>query len=104
MNKNQDRTQHYDKDSLTLLGAVALGTGVMIGAGIFALTGQMTRFLILIVAIILDLIVLAGLVWIKLFSDLLVVAVACSAMLAILIMEVLFLHHNPIVPVGHNHG
>ncbi|MFT7244676.1 MAG: amino acid transporter [Candidatus Azotimanducaceae bacterium] len=43
MNKNQDRTQHYHKDSLTLVGAVALGTGVMIGAGIFALTGQMAQ-------------------------------------------------------------
>jgi amino acid transporter len=31
------------KDSLTLVGAVALGTGVMIGAGIFALTGQMAQ-------------------------------------------------------------
>ncbi len=30
--------------SLTLSGAVALGTGVMIGAGIFALTGQTARF------------------------------------------------------------
>lgn len=29
--------------SLTLSGAVALGTGVMIGAGIFALTGQTAR-------------------------------------------------------------
>ncbi len=43
MNKNEDRTQHYRKDSLTLVGAVALGTGVMIGAGIFALTGQMAQ-------------------------------------------------------------
>ena len=29
--------------SLTLSGAVSLGTGVMIGAGIFALTGQTAR-------------------------------------------------------------
>jgi amino acid transporter len=43
MNKNEDRTTHYRKDSLTLVGAVALGTGVMIGAGIFALTGQMAQ-------------------------------------------------------------
>jgi len=43
MNKNEDRKQHYRKDSLTLVGAVALGTGVMIGAGIFALTGQMAE-------------------------------------------------------------
>lgn len=33
----------YQKDSLTLLGAVAMGTGVMIGAGIFALTGQVAE-------------------------------------------------------------
>lgn len=43
MNKNEDRTSHYRKDSLTLVGAVSLGTGVMIGAGIFALTGQMAQ-------------------------------------------------------------
>jgi amino acid transporter len=43
MNKDKDRTQDYQKDSLTLVGAVALGTGVMIGAGIFALTGQMAQ-------------------------------------------------------------
>ena len=30
----------FQKNSLTLAGAVAMGTGVMIGAGIFALTGQ----------------------------------------------------------------
>ncbi len=33
----------YKKDSLTLKGAVALGTGVMIGAGIFALLGQVAE-------------------------------------------------------------
>ena len=30
----------YKQGSLTLSGTVAMGTGVMIGAGIFALTGQ----------------------------------------------------------------
>jgi amino acid transporter len=30
----------YKKGSLSLVGAVSLGTGVMIGAGIFALTGE----------------------------------------------------------------
>lgn len=30
----------YKKNSLSLIGAIALGTGVMIGAGIFALLGQ----------------------------------------------------------------
>jgi amino acid transporter len=43
MNTTEDRTSQYRKDSLTLVGAVALGTGVMIGAGIFALTGQMAQ-------------------------------------------------------------
>ncbi len=33
----------YKKGSLTLPGAVAMGTGVMIGAGIFALTGQVSE-------------------------------------------------------------
>ncbi len=33
----------YEKDSLSLAGAVSLGTGVMIGAGIFALTGQVAE-------------------------------------------------------------
>ena len=61
------------------------------------------RLSILIAAIILDLIVLAGFVWIKIFSDPLVVGVAGAVMLAILIMEVLFLRQNPIVPEGHNH-
>jgi amino acid transporter len=35
--------EHYKKNSLTLKGAVALGTGVMIGAGIFALLGQIAE-------------------------------------------------------------
>ena len=33
----------YKKNSITLPGAVAMGTGVMIGAGIFALTGQIAE-------------------------------------------------------------
>lgn len=33
----------YKKNSITLTGAVAMGTGVMIGAGIFALTGQIAE-------------------------------------------------------------
>ena len=41
--KDQDRTTQYDEGSLTLAGTVMLGTGVMIGAGIFALTGQMAE-------------------------------------------------------------
>ncbi|WP_424984287.1 APC family permease [Maritalea sp. S77] len=37
-----DREQgNYQADSISLSGTVAMGTGVMIGAGIFALTGQM---------------------------------------------------------------
>lgn len=38
------RTAKYRENSLTLMGAVAMGTGVMIGAGIFALTGQIAQF------------------------------------------------------------
>jgi amino acid transporter len=37
------RDPEYREGSLSLIGAVALGTGVMIGAGIFALTGQMAE-------------------------------------------------------------
>lgn len=33
----------YKENSLTLVGAVSMGTGVMIGAGIFALTGQVAE-------------------------------------------------------------
>ncbi|SFL54785.1 amino acid/polyamine/organocation transporter, APC superfamily [Loktanella salsilacus] len=36
-------TQVYTKNSITLLAAIAMGTGVMIGAGIFALTGQIAE-------------------------------------------------------------
>lgn len=35
--------QEYQKGSISLSGAVAMGTGVMIGAGIFALTGQIAQ-------------------------------------------------------------
>lgn len=38
-----DHSSQYRKDSLSLPGVVAMGTGVMIGAGIFALTGQMAE-------------------------------------------------------------
>ena len=43
MTEQDDRTPRYAENSLTLAGAVMLGTGVMIGAGIFALTGQMAE-------------------------------------------------------------
>jgi amino acid transporter len=43
MMKSMDRAPQYKKNSLSLVGAIALGTGVMIGAGIFALTGQMAE-------------------------------------------------------------
>ena len=43
MAEEKDRTTHYREGSLTLPGTVMLGTGVMIGAGIFALTGQMAQ-------------------------------------------------------------
>ncbi|MFT4941633.1 MAG: hypothetical protein ACI88A_004703 [Paraglaciecola sp.] len=53
-----------------------------------------------IVAIILNLIILTGFVWIKINSDPLVVVVAGAVMLAILILEALFLRNNPILPQG----
>ncbi len=40
---SNDRSESYKEGSLTLLGAVSMGTGVMIGAGIFALTGQVAE-------------------------------------------------------------
>lgn len=43
MDDSLDRSSNYKADSLSLIGTVALGTGVMIGAGIFALTGQMAQ-------------------------------------------------------------
>lgn len=43
MNHNHNRSAKYKENSLTLTGAVAMGTGVMIGAGIFALTGQVAE-------------------------------------------------------------
>ncbi len=44
----ENHSQHnkklqYKKNSLTLLGAVSMGTGVMIGAGMLALTGQIAE-------------------------------------------------------------
>lgn len=42
-NYGHSKKDNYKKNSLTLKGAVALGTGVMIGAGIFALLGQVAE-------------------------------------------------------------
>lgn len=41
---DRQRKSDYKKGSLTLSGTVAMGTGVMIGAGIFALTGQVAEY------------------------------------------------------------
>ena len=43
MKETNPTSSQYDEDSLTLKGSVAMGTGVMIGAGIFALTGQVAE-------------------------------------------------------------
>ena len=40
---DDDRSARYKEESLSLTGAVSMGTGVMIGAGIFALTGQVAE-------------------------------------------------------------
>lgn len=41
---HHDRAEDgYEKNTISLSGAVAMGTGVMIGAGIFALTGQIAE-------------------------------------------------------------
>lgn len=40
---SEKHSSTYKKNSLTLWGAVSMGTGVMIGAGIFALTGQIAE-------------------------------------------------------------
>lgn len=43
MKNSELNNEQYKKNSLTLKGAVALGTGVMIGAAIFALLGQVAE-------------------------------------------------------------
>lgn len=40
---SENNSSDYKKNSLKLWGAVSMGTGVMIGAGIFALTGQIAE-------------------------------------------------------------
>lgn len=42
-NESSSHSGSYKANSLSLMGAVAMGTGVMIGAGIFALTGQVAE-------------------------------------------------------------
>ena len=43
MDTHSAHEDSLNKGSITLLGGVAMGTGVMIGAGIFALTGQIAE-------------------------------------------------------------
>lgn len=43
MDSHNGKSANYREGSLSLPGAVAMGTGVMIGAGIFALTGQIAE-------------------------------------------------------------
>jgi amino acid transporter len=42
-NQRGDKTTNYKADSLSLVGAISMGTAVIIGAGIFALTGQIAE-------------------------------------------------------------
>jgi len=43
MVESSSKSTQYEENSLSLTGSVAMGTGVMIGAGIFALTGQVAE-------------------------------------------------------------
>lgn len=43
MEQMEQKNDEYKSGSLSLLGTIAMGTGVMIGAGIFALTGQVAE-------------------------------------------------------------
>lgn len=43
MQHGHDKQTSYKKNSLSLIGAVSMGTAVIIGAGIFALTGQIAE-------------------------------------------------------------
>lgn len=43
--EHQQHGSEYRKGGLTLLGSLAMGTGVMIKAGIFALTGHVWALL-----------------------------------------------------------
>lgn len=43
MTDSDQTSSQYKENSLSLMGSVAMGTGVMIGAGIFALTGQVAE-------------------------------------------------------------
>ena len=43
MHEHKHKDETHKEGSITLSGAVAMGTGVMIGAGIFALTGQIAQ-------------------------------------------------------------
>ncbi len=61
------------------------------------------RQTILITAIVLDLVVLTGFIWIKIERDPFVIGVAGTVMLAILLAEFLFLRNNPVEPKSHNH-
>jgi len=41
--RSSNLKSEYEPNSITLLGSISMGTGVMIGAGIFALTGQIAE-------------------------------------------------------------
>lgn len=95
---------------MSLTGAVSLGTGVMIGAGIFALLGQVAELsgnllcnlknkvqfskTIVIVAILLDAIVLTGFIWTKAKVDLPLIIVAFGLMVVIFFGEKWFLKYK----------
>lgn len=99
-------TAFFDLSRIAALGIIFyLVMDVAIHWGVLRhLRGEIgARLSILITAIIFDLLVLTGFLWVKVSSDPLVIVVAVVGMLAILLVEVLFLRSNPIEPVSHKH-
>lgn len=74
----------YRPNSIALIGGVSMGTGVMIGAGIFALTGQIAE-------LALEALVRGAFTVVKLRSDPLIVVISGLSILAVLGIERIYL-------------
>ncbi|MCH7228263.1 hypothetical protein MLD59_19135 [Verrucomicrobiaceae bacterium E54] len=85
---SDDRSAQYEKGSLSLTGAVSMGTGVMIGAGILALTGQIAGLAGELFPLAF---VLAAFVWVKAGSDTLVVWASALGLALVFVGEKFFL-------------